>query len=163
MKKIIIDDKEIEISEKSFEALKAQLISKDTRYVPNIGEDYWLVADCGTTLYSSWDGKTVDNYRLGLGRVFKTRKEAEKHAEYLKAISKVTNYIFENGLALTDIDWEDKTQCKYCIYYYKGSFHSDFRTTTVSAEVLTWIKSQGDCYQVIEEMEDELKIIFNIK
>jgi hypothetical protein len=122
------------------------------------------VADCGTPLYSSWDGKTVDNYRLGLGNVFETKEEAEKHAEYLKAISKVTNYCYENDLVLTDIDWEDADQKKYFIIYTSmAGFADDVTWVSYKKMVLPYLKSKEACEKVIEEMEDELKIIFNVK
>jgi hypothetical protein len=173
MKKILIDNKEIEISDESFEAFKKQLLKKDKRFVPAKGQEYWCVMSDGMSQRLSWINDEYDLFRLGQGNVFKTEEGAEEHAEYLKAISDVTNYIYENDLQV-EPDWEDKDQRKYVIQHdHNGEpFFDNFRycpvgfrcdTTQQTLSVLPFLKSFSAVSHLAYDKHKELNIIFKVE
>lgn len=162
MKKIIFDNKEIEISDESFEAFKQQFLPKDKRWVPEYGEKYWYVNNVGNEDWRYYKNDVIDNFRINTGNCFKTREEAEKHQDKLFAIAEVTAYMYENDLVL-EPDWSDKKQRKYYIYYYNEykKFSYEYHYYTQYCNILPYLKSSEACQQVIKEKEEALNKIFN--
>lgn len=157
MKTIKIDNRTIEISDKSYEAFKKQFLVD--RWVPKEGEEYFLVDEDVCVVIDNWVGDKENFFRLGQNNVFRTREEAQNHAKKLQAISDITNWCWENGLAKEhsgeeknffifwdgeEWDWMDDEECKTLL-------------------VLPYLKSIKACEQVIEKFGKELKLIFNIE
>ena len=93
---------------KQFEAAETEEKSKEWK--PKYWERYYYVSNIFTAkdnIYVSDEiDKTITNYR----KIFKTEKEAQEYADYLKAIAERT-YKFSKE------EWEDVKLEKYCIYY----------------------------------------------
>lgn len=155
MKSIILEGKSVQISDESFEALKKSLI-KEERWVPEIGDMYYFLNVNGTAVVIDCNNDKGDLFRLGQNNVFKTGEEAKAHSEKLHAISKITNYCWENGLAKEWVKGEEN----YSIYLVKGDFETDYDYDYKNLLVLPYLKSEEACEEVIEKFEDELKLIF---
>ena len=155
----------LEVTDERYEELlkESTLPKKQSRFVPKIGDEYWLVDEIGDVSTSHWENDRVDLFRLGQNNVFRTEAEAEKHSAKLNAISKVTNYCYENDLVL-ECDWENLTQEKWRIYYSFNDKKFGYWKYTLSKEVnfLPFLKSTEACNQVIKEKEGALKLIFEI-
>lgn len=65
-------------------------IKESTRWKPEISHDYYYISGDGHVYDNSWDdSRFVDNGRFEIGNCFKTKEEAERAAEYLKALAVV--------------------------------------------------------------------------
>lgn len=164
MKTIIIEGQSISISDESFEALKKSLLKKDSRFVPEVGQEYYYTNSWGDKSFSTWSGRIADTFCLGQGNVFATEEEAKKHAEKLKAISDVVNYCYENDLVV-DCDWENESQDRYVVYFdhdMSAYLYGDTGQDN-DALILPYLVSEEACLQVIKEKKDQLDIIFGVK
>jgi len=164
MKTITIDNKEIEISDESFKELKRQLIKEENRFVPKDGQKYWYIIFGGYKCKAKWENKRSDIFKLGQGNVFETEAEAEEHEKYLQAISKITNYCYENNLEVKNLNWNDEKQEKYYIFYAfaEKEYSCLYDIMNKTATTLPSLKSEDACKQVIKNCKKELDIIFKI-
>ena len=64
-------------------------VKESTRWKPEMCHVYYLLYDNGTVYNNLWDDDSVDNGRFEIGNCFQTEEEAEKVAEYLKALAVV--------------------------------------------------------------------------
>ena len=63
-------------------------IKESTRWKPEISNDYYYISGDGHVYDNSWDdSRFVDNGRFEIGNCFKTKEEAKKSVEYLKALA----------------------------------------------------------------------------
>jgi len=157
MKTIKLENQSIEISDESFEQLKKSFI-KEARWVPEKKEEYWNVNNMGEIGTSTFVNDSFDYFRLGQNNVFKTEEEAEAHAKKLQAISKITNYCWENGLAKK---WVYKEENWY-LYWNRSELWGGLLEYQKDSQVLPYLKSEEACGEVIEKFEDELKLIFEV-
>lgn len=109
MKKIKIDDKEISISDESYEAFKDQFKTElEGRWKPELGEAYYFVDDGGVVLITHNVGS---KWRYSQRNCFKTKKEAEDYRDYLKAVAKIRDS------ATLVPDWDDMSQDKHFVVF----------------------------------------------
>lgn len=109
--------------------LKELLGIKDKKYfIPEELDLYYFVNSYGDVkcFKSSSDG-TVDEVVTN-NEVFRTKEEAEEHAKKQRFLLKMKRDFLDNS---DDIDWSNKHQLKYNIYYshkynsiYKEEWHS---------------------------------------
>jgi hypothetical protein len=59
--------------------LKAQIKQPEDRFVPKVGERYWLVDSIGDYRSEKWRDGHYDHYRLATGNCFRTQAEARRH------------------------------------------------------------------------------------
>ena len=59
------------------------------RFVPEYGGEYWYISDSGEVNSNYWYDDYDHKGRLKLGNVFKTKEEAEKAVEKLKALRRL--------------------------------------------------------------------------
>ena len=95
-------------------------IKKKGKWMPEIGQSYYLVGSNGIVSWSAWNGDTVDDYRRVFMRIFKTEAEAERYLEIMKACKEAS---FEP-------DWEDRTQIKHFLYYSHMRHRSEISHVT---------------------------------
>lgn len=121
---------------------------------PKEGNMYYDVTNLGSVGSSCYAQKYhKDKVRY---RVFKTRKEAEKYAEYIKAEETLRRVIAEtNGGWLPD--WDDEYKGKYSVFYkayykkiiieiaYKNKYQPNFM----------YIKSEELAEKLMKEYEEE--------
>ena len=128
-----------------------------------IWDTYWFIRACGDISGPSWQNDYIDNDRRKLGNFFLTKEEARKESERRRVIGKVNKKIDELNDGW-EPDWEDYDQTKYSICYC--SDNKKFRETCTYSRKdsmhLNYFKSQDIAEQIIDEMKDELKIIFDV-
>lgn len=89
-------EKKIAEMEAGIEELKEELEraedSNPDVFIPKDIEEYWAISDKGSIYNSRWDGDTIDEHRLAIGNVFRTKEEAEFEIERLKVIYELRQY-----------------------------------------------------------------------
>lgn len=94
---------------------------------------------------------------------YKTREEAVKAYNKAIALEKIKRKLLELQ-GDWNPDWTDVDEEKFCIMYYhnKKRFVSHCRYNTQSDTSFPYMKNVQISLTIIEEMEDELKLIFDI-
>ena len=110
----------------------------------------------------------IDSYQNGAikqGNVFRTREEAGHERDRRKAIHKIKKYIYDNfGYDPTDwADWENFVS-KYVVSYDNDEkeFAFDCYYNFRYYSPIGYLKTKEQGKVIIDNFEDELKIIFNI-
>ena len=114
MNKLIIDGKEISLSDETVKNIREQLEDKPW---PQIGDVYYLVGRSGGTYDSTYEYDDYDQARIKIGNMFRIRKEAEKEnlrrqamAERWDWIPKIGDYYYTfGGAGLYRETWNNDT------------------------------------------------------
>lgn len=64
-------------------------INESTRWKPEKFQEYYYVNSDGFAVVADWSDWSLDNGRFEIGNCFKTKEEAERVIEYLKALAVV--------------------------------------------------------------------------
>ena len=94
---------------------KLENLRRKKKYIPNNGDTYYIVSDCGDIQSYKWENDTNDNWRYLQRNCFKTYDLAMQHFENLKTEAE----LFLLAEKLNDkriIDWDNKEQAKFYIY-----------------------------------------------
>jgi len=163
MKTIKIDDKEIKISDESYQAFKEQFLSEDWK--PEVGKRYWTICEDNSKRSYIWGGWPSDYYRLNTNNVFRTKEETKKQQVKNQALADINQYIRENDLRAKNVDWKNYMQQKFHIFYNYDDCEFDwgYRYSINRLSLIGELKSAEACEKILDNKEKELKIIFNIK
>ena len=134
-------------------------INESTRWKPEMSNDYYYVSGDGHVYDNSWDdSRFVDNSRFEIGNCFKTKEEAEKVREYLKALAIV------RGDATTKFV---KGKRNWYVYYdavYKWlDIVSNFSDIKNGIFGLPYFATKDDAQRSIEQHKKEWLTIFGVK
>ena len=159
-------NKEITINgEKYIKADCEECKEKKSPYEFKNGDEYYMLTANGKTSKHYWDNYTIEKWGVTLGKIFRTREEAEHERDKREAIFKIKKYIYDNfGYDPTDwFEWEaGKTNYFITFSYYHNCFcwncHIDKHYSPIG-----YLKTEDQAQEIIDNFEDELKIIFNIK
>ena len=146
------------------EAMKEKLASmeeelnkpEEFKHFPSTNDKYYYYTSIGDV----WDNTAPDNdLRVN---IYKTKEEAKKAYNKAVAIEKVKRRILE-----LQGDWKpnfNDTFSKHIIAYnyYKGHFEYDEWKRINHLTLIPYIKTSKIAITIINEMEDELKLIFDI-
>jgi len=136
---------------------------KKGRWKPEFGEEYYYLYD-GDVIIDTWDDHPCDNQRFAVGNVFKTKEEAMLVNKKVIAKQAIIDKLRE--IEVGDVvDWDDNSKLKYSIKYncYCGEFlYTSYRYNqmcdtelySTDAKAIKW---------VIDNMQDELKLMFGVK
>ena len=131
-------------------------IKKKGKWMPEIGQSYYLVGSNGIVSWSAWNSDTVDDYRRDFMRIFKTEEEAERYLEIMKACKEAS---FEP-------DWGDADQNKYTIYYdyYDKKLRVSYHNSCIYGEQFLF-ESKEIAQNLIDKFGDKdiAKYLFNIE
>lgn len=89
---------------------------KEKRCKPEYNEEYWFINIEGIVGKCNWFDNDVDNYRHLTRNCFKTKKEAQEHADNIKTYYELRDLAIELNEG-EEIDWKNSDQWKYYIYY----------------------------------------------
>ena len=105
---------------------------ENKRWRARIDDNYFCVGGDGELNYSYENNVEYDNYRYKTRNYFKTEEEAEEYQEIINTYYDLMDLAEElnNG---EKIDWCDKTQRKYYIYF-------DLRTNKLDEDYAFMIK-----------------------
>jgi hypothetical protein len=161
MKKLTLESgKVIEISDESYKALSDGI--REKRWVPTTEATYWYVCDNGNLSNCWFENDAEDKFRLNTGNCFKTNKEAQAHADKLKAIAKVTEYIYSNSLESADQECKDYTQSKF-VFFYDSEYYKLIINGNLTVRIyspIPYIKDGESAKQVLENCKEELLKIY---
>ena len=149
---------------KDIEAIKAKLavmeeqLNKPDEYkhFPSKGDEYYYYISTGT-LYSN----TASDDELRVN-AYKTEKEADKAYNKAVAVEKVKRRIIE-----LQGDWKPdfNDDCSKLVIFYNYNnirFECSTHTKVKFPLLIPYIKTSEIAKTIINEMEDELKLIFDI-
>ena len=146
---------DIEEMKEKLAAMEEQLNKPDEyKHFPSKGDKYYYYTSTGTVC-SSTAGE--DELRVN---VYRTEKEADKAYSKEVAIEKIKRRLLE-----LQGDWKDDKEVKFCIQYdhYERMFMPVFWFITQPDTTIPFMKNEEIVLTIIKEMEDELKLIFEIK
>ena len=146
---------DIEAMKEKLASMEAKLNKPDEyKHFPGNGDEYYYYTSIGT-LCSNTAGD--DELRVN---VYKTEEEADKAYKKAVAVEKIKRRIVE-----LQGDWNDDKEVKFCIQYdhYERMFMPVFWFITQPDTTIPFMKDQITALTIIKEMEDELKLIFEIK
>ena len=149
---------------KDIEAMKEKLASmeeelnkpEEFKHFPSTNDKYYYYTSIGDV----WDNTAPDNdLRVN---IYKTKEEAKKAYNKAVALEKVKRRLLE-----LQGDWKpnfNDTSIKHIIAYsyYKGHFGYDEWKKINFLTLIPYIKTSKIAITIINEMEDELKLIFDI-
>lgn len=134
-------------------------IKESTRWKPELHQKYYFLASDGSANTDTWDDSTFyDHGRLDIGNCFKTEEEAERVAEYLKALAVVredatvefikgkSNYYVVYNTTYNCLDVSDN-----CYLIKNGIFG------------LPYFATEDDAQRSIEQHKKEWLTIFGIE
>lgn len=151
-KKQLMQD--IEEMKEKLAAMEEQLNKLDEyKHFPSNGDEYYYHTSAGT-LCSNTAGD--DELRVN---VYRTEKEADNAYKKAVAVEKIKRRIVE-----LQGDWKDDKEVKFYIQYdhYETMFIPDCWLIVQPDTTIPYMKSKQIALTIIDEMEDELKLLFDI-
>lgn len=117
-------------------------INESTRWKPDRSQKYYYLGNSGSVYYDTWaNGSPIDNGRFEIGNCFQTEEEAERAAEYLKALVVVrgdatSEFVKYNDNWFIGYDPEHKSIDAFCNPYTarNGIFGLPYFATTEDAK-----------------------------
>lgn len=82
------------------------------RWRADIGERYWVLGFYGTSYICTERADDIDSARFSIGNYFRTREEAQKALDWLRAFT-----ILRDDAKGFKPDWEDEAEYKYFVAY----------------------------------------------
>jgi hypothetical protein len=132
---LIIDGKEIPLSEETVANIKKTLIKDE---FPKFGDTYYYILSMGIVDWSKWDNCRTDKNRLAFNNCFKTKEEAEFMLERQKVLNDIANYAKEQN---DKIDWINYCQNKYYFVYGHNSGRIEINRAYTSQANITYFTS----------------------
>lgn len=131
-------------------------------------EVYYYLSEAGAVIESEWSSGThyahvltgeefVQNLK-SIGNYFKTREEAEKHLEWLKARST----LLKDTKGFKP-DWNDEDEWKYCVYYNHRDSTFGFGSMSYINDGKIYFETKEDAENSIKLHEKEWKIYLGVE
>jgi len=119
---------------------------------PEIGDEYFYVKTNGEIGSAGWDD-IVDKDRYALGDCFRTKEEAKFTVEKLKVIAELKRFAQKHNEE--KIDWNNKEQTKYCIYYSYNTKHIGIEGRFSAKQNDIYFSSKEIAEQAVKEIGEE--------
>ena len=133
-------------------------VNESTHWKPELGYKYYLSDSNGSIYDSVWSNDYIDRCRSGIGNCFKTKEEAERVVEYLKALAVVRGdgtSKFTKGEDNWRVYYSTSTDCLYpdydCFSIDNGIFG------------LPYFATEDEAQRSIEQHKNEWLTIFGVK
>lgn len=165
MKIITLENgKEVKISDSSYQKL-AEAIATKKRWRGDENECYWNISDGIVVEVIGEKFGFFDDKRYKIGNYYQTRELVMQARDRQLALMRLRDYSLEN--MPFEPDWSNSLQIKFYVYYDHEHGINRFITDNVyevqEQTELPYFKSMNDCNKFIEDNEQDLKIVFNIK
>lgn len=133
-------------------------IKESTRWKPETDQKYYCFGSDGSVMDDDWRDLTIDHDRFETGNCFQTEEEAEKAAEYLKALAVVrgdatSEFVKYNDNWFIGYDPEHKSIDAFCNPY----------TARNGIFGLPYFATEDDARRSIEQHKKEWLTIFGVK
>lgn len=135
-----ITEEQYKLLEKLVEKHKAKEQEKKGLWRPKYKQKYWFIG-ASRVNFDEWFDASMDKFRLSIGNVFATDKEAYDEVDRKIALTRIKDYIAREGIERKK-DWFDG-----------DTFYSLLRN---------WGFSVEDTEKIIKACESDLKILFGI-
>ena len=149
----------IEAMKKKLAAMEEELNKPDEyKHFPSKGDEYYYYTSIGTLC-----SNTAADYELRVN-AYRTEKEADNAYNKAVAVEKIKRRIVELQGDWKP-DWKDENEKKYYIFYEheNRNFKPVYWVITQYNTSINCMKDLKIAETIIEEMEDELKLIFDIQ
>lgn len=150
---------------KDIEAMKEKLAlmeeelnkPEEFKHFPSEGDKYYYYAPIGIICSNN---SSSDDLKVN---VYKTEEEAEEAYKKAIALEKVKRRLLELHGDWKP-DWTDRDEKKFCIHYdhLDSWFKCDYWYTIQHGSIIPYMRSEEITLTIINEMEEELKLVFNI-
>ena len=152
--------KETELTQEQYDALFPK--KKIGRWKPEHGEEYWYISSTKPKYTTFFANNVYDEKAVATGNCYQTKELAQKAFDRQLAIVRVNDRIDE----LND-GWEmvwDLRAMAYTIVYSNSrkEFETDDFICYSIPSVIKYLSTKQIAEQIIEEMEADLRLIFNI-
>lgn len=146
--------------QQQIEDMKNKLVEMEAELnKPEVAINYWQPKQGDTLYYVTYSGNVNTSYNSKVNeniyRVFKTKEEAERYAEYVKVEETLKRVIAEVNEGWLP-DWSGCVN-NYFIRLYKNNLDYIRYTTTKVLPTFMYIKSDILCNKLIKEYEKEFK------
>lgn len=133
-------------------------IEESTRWRPEIDQKYYCMVDSGPVVDDYWNDVGIDHSRFEIGNCFQTKEEAERVAEYLKALAVVrgdatSEFVKYNDNWFIGYDPEHKSIDAFCNPY----------TARNGVFGLPYFATREDAQRSIEQHKNEWLTIFGFE
>ena len=138
------------------------IVDNDKKDEMEKGDSFWFIQPNGCIISGYYFNSNYDKTRKLMNNFFRTKEDANKHLEKLKALKKVKDYIKDN-FGVFEPNWEDEEQSKWHISYdIDSGFVGDvnFINGRKDYSPFGYLRSDKNCYQLICDMSGALNIIF---
>lgn len=146
--------------QQQIEDMKNKLVEMEAKLnKPEVVINYWQPKQGDTLYYVTYSGNVNTSYNSKVNeniyRVFKTKEEAERYAEYVKAEETLKRVIAEANEGWLP-DWGGSVS-NYNIRVYNNKIDYTYYYTTKLLPTFMYIKSESLCLKLIKEYEKEFK------
>ena len=146
--------------QQQIEDMKNKLVEMEAELnKPEVVINYWQPKQGDTLYYVTYSGNINTSYNSKVNeniyRVFKTKEEAERYAEYVKAEETLKRVIAEANEGWLP-DWGGSV-ANYNIRVYNNKIDYTYYYTTKLLPTFMYIKSESLCLKLIKEYEKEFK------
>ena len=153
MNKLIIEGKEIPLSDETVKAIKDGLKEEQVSRKPKVWEGYYIIDSAGGVYqYKVYEGTDLCcNY-------YKTEAEARKKSEWLMAVERVKEYM---GKEFINNEYIKGDNNYYFFYDEQNEWLWDDVCCSLKLYSPIWyLKSDDDCEKLIANCNDDLLIIY---
>jgi len=159
MKTVTLENgRKVQISDESHDALEK---ASRERWKPEYGDGYWAIDSCGTIKLSGWGDSKCDNFRYQNSNVFPSEGDAQAALDRLNKRNEILDRIEELNEGW-EPDWSDFDQDKHWMTWDRedNQFFIAGNIISKSLPDRYYLKSESIGHQLIEEFEDDLKVLF---
>lgn len=120
---------------------------------PENDEECFYITSYGNVNSFLWEGDEWDNKTYTIGNCYKTANEAEFTVEKLKVIAELKRFAQKHNEE--KIDWNNKEQTKYCIYYSYNTKHIGVEGCFSAKQNAIYFSSKEIAEQAVKEIGEE--------
>lgn len=128
---------------------------KNKVWKPELNEIYYVISDV-VNIFETRNNSEIDDKRHNIGNCFKTEEEAKFALEKQKVFTELKRFALENNEC--ELDWNDYTTNKCCLYYNRRKSEIDVSCNIFSQAAVIYFSSEKIAKQAVEAIgEDRLK------
>ena len=134
------------LKEEGFEVIDKES-KKESKWKPQIGEEYWFKNDIGKVSHSTYMC-SVDECRANSVPLFKTQEQCERYWRFMDTVK-------EKSYSFSEEEWEDDEIDKLVIYY--DYTRKEFGVTCTFCKYLgeIYFKDKESAQYIIDNFKDE--------
>ena len=159
MKTVTLENgRKVQISDESHDALEK---ASRKRWKPEEDQQYWCINSWGVIIPPRWQNESGHFFRYQNRNVFPSEKEAQAALDRINKRNEILDRIEELNEGW-EPDWSDFDQDKHWMTWDRedNQFFIAGNIISKSLPDRYYLKSESIGHQLIEEFEDDLKVLF---